>query len=257
MPPPPPKHATCALPPRSRALGSIPGVPAAGPQHHTPILPATDWQQPTEQQRNLIVEAAGPAHDQGRFPSCYAHAFVGAFQLTRRLMALPDLDYSPEQFAARTGGRSSGYPIDDACAEIMRNGLLPAAEIRGDPWSPNAWPPGWRSTAQHHRILEATDCGTFEALASFLTLWTLPVALGYQSPAGGHAIYALYLKRKGSGWVVHCMNYWSARWGEQGRADFTRADLAAIQRYGAIGLRVVTRGPNDPQPRPPIAAWHR
>lgn len=253
MLPPPPPHALCALPPRAARCGTIPGLPAAGEISHTPILPPTEWDQPTAAERSLIEDAAGAALDQAHFPSCYAHAAVKAHTLTRALLGLAPIEYSANQLAARAGGRYQGFPIDSTATLIMTQGLLPRDLLTGDPWDATRWPPEWKSIAAQHRLCEGTDCRTIEAVASFLTVWRTPVILGYDTPRGGHAVTALYLTHKNAEWHVRILNSWGENWGDQGRADVPPAALRTVAKYGAIGWRIVTRAATDPHPNPPAA----
>jgi hypothetical protein len=219
-----------------RTLGCLPRVvppgtvyPIFGERGPARLIPRAQWVQcDWSHFINRVL-------DQGNTGACNAFASVQALHMLRAAAGLPYVELSAGNLYGRiNGGRDAGSTLVDAIRELEKRGVCRATLIGHLEWQPHRWPKEWEEDAKRFRVLEAWDCPAFDHIASAIQLgfgvnvgiligpnfnpgpdgW-IPERVGR---AGGHAMCAVGLARKGDVWGIKIVNSWGDKWGKGGFA---------------------------------------
>lgn len=211
--------------PRTLRPGAL--YPVFGSRPSARVIPRDQWQ---EVDWSHFVDVVMDQDAQG---ACNAFASVQAVHVLRRMGGLPFVRLSAGNLYGRiNGGRDAGSTLADAIRELETRGVCRAELVPELEWRPHRWPPGWQEDARRFRVIEAWDCPSFDHIASAIQLGFgvnigiligsnfTPGPDGWIPPrsgrAGGHAMCAVGLARKGNTWGVKIVNSWGPRWGQRG-----------------------------------------
>ena len=179
-----------------------------------------------------------PIRDQGRRPTCLAHALTVAHERARR----SSVQLSPEylhHFASQGG---SGARLPDAARAIEVEGQPAEQEC---PYAPDDPPAGWRPAPPTGTFRRAAMVAPWrrEAIGDALRSGDLPILAitlpepffkptwpwlidGRGTVRGRHAVAAVGMGRLGRSDVVLIRNSWGDSWGDHGYAWVSDVFLA-------------------------------
>lgn len=248
----PPNGYVSLTKPRSDRFGE---TFAPAPRERANRYPRADWARLAEASR-WIALLARKIYDQGREGSCATQATVQAWMLAMTVVnprwAIP-LSAMP-LYKALSRGPNSGTTINENLAFMRATGTLPLDTPGNRQWLQDhglnpehvmpetgyhtPLPRGWEDTAQHFRVLDASDCRDFADIASGV-LDKKPCVYG----SDGHAKSGYGISQRASGlWQLDYLNSWG-RWGDPigpppakqyGVGHETESNLAPqIPGYGA------------------------
>jgi len=235
--------------PRTAEAGSI--FPVFGSDGRIPVIPRSEWKACRWDHFILNV------YDQKNTGMCNAFASIQAMHMLRQAAGYAHVELSAGNLYGRiNGGRDAGSTLVDAIRELQTRGVCRAALVPHFDWQPYKWPPNWEDDARRYRVLEAWDCPTFEHIASAIQLgfgvnvgiligpnfepdrtgW-VPDRIG---AAGGHAMCAVGLDRRGDTWGVMVVNSWGVDWGDEGFAIVPESYFRDTFWTDGWAIRVVT-----------------
>jgi hypothetical protein len=201
--------------------------------------------------------------DQDGTGACNAFASVQAIHMLRAAAGLPYVELSAGNLYGRiNGGRDAGSTLVDAIRELERRGVCRAALVGQLEWQPWRWPKNWQEDAIRFRVLEAWDCPTFDHIASAVQLGfgvNIGILIGTnfepgtdgwvpdrKGRAGGHAMCAVGLERKGDVWGIKVVNSWGEKWGRKGYAIIPESYFRDVVWTDGWAVRVVV-DPEGPE----------
>jgi hypothetical protein len=203
-----------------------------GTSEETKLVKRSDWQL-----RDGISDrpAIGPTRikNQGQTNECNAFAICYAMEAVRRVSGGSDIPLSPGYIYGNINyGHDNGSLLEDGLAWVLRNGTVPANVVAELEW--RVFPPNAPDIAQNFRVLEWWLCPTFEEMGTAVQ-YGFPVVFGIPwgpeeaidnngwlpddpagGVAGGHAMCAMGVVKKGQNWGLLTINSWGEGWGRNG-----------------------------------------
>ena len=175
-----------------------------------------------------------PTHYQNGVGQCNADDTTALIEFCRAVQGLPYVQLSAADLYARiNGGRDEGSLLEDAMAEVIRNGVGTAATC-GTLWKRGEFR-GEAGAAERarFRVLEAYLCPTFDhcfsaSLQGFGLSTGIPWYDNYTPDAdgwlprpsgdsGGHAIFGYKPAKRGTAYGIWHQNSWGESWGLKGK----------------------------------------
>lgn len=204
-----------------------------GASSATTVVPRGEWVARTFADKPLNAPAR--IKDQGRTNQCNGFAICYAMEAVRRVTGGKDIPLSPAFIYGHiNNGHDNGSRLEDGLAHVQSIGTVPVTLVGELDWFPARFPPEARTVAQKFRVLEWWLCDTFDLMASAVHSG-FPVVFGIpwgpqddvddqgwlpDAPAGGiaggHAMCAFALAKRGRKWGLLTVNSWSPRWGRDG-----------------------------------------
>jgi hypothetical protein len=230
------------------------GAAGVGPD----VVPRSKWKSRTFSTKPSFAPTT--IKNQGSTNECNAFAICYAMEAVRRVNGARELPLSPGFIYGNINqGQDNGSRLEDGLTHAQKVGTVPVTMIPELEWHSSRWPSDSFEVAKSFRALEWWLCPTFELMASAVH-HGFPVVFGIawgpkdgvdsdgwlpDAPAGGmaggHAMCALGLVKRGRGWGLLTVNSWGTRWGDQGwhvtpEGRFARNTFGG----GAWALRAMT-----------------
>ena len=220
---------------RTWDVGANPRFPVWGQVEDLRKIPREEWVECSL--RHKVWEVC----DQASQNSCCPTATRGAAQLLREINGQKRVRLSQGSLYNQiAGGRDQGANIMDALTAMMDVGMTPDSYIDEYDWQGRDYPKDWKTEAAKYRILEASECPSFDEMLSAVQIG-FPVVFGVNwAGGGGHAICCVGKKKSGSSWLAEILNSWGTSYGDGGFGYLTERDCKAITNYGAFAIRSVT-----------------
>lgn len=230
----------------------------------TPVVPRDEWVATTF--ANLPLNAPTTIKDQGRTNECNAFACCYALEGVRRVSGGQDIPLSPGFIYGHINhGFDNGSQLEDGLDFVQRVGTVPATVVAELEW--RRFPPTAEALAQKYRVLEWWLCPSFDLMASavhngfpvvFGIPWGVQDGLDPQGwlpeepaggLAGGHAMCAFALAKRGRRWGLLTVNSWTRNWGRDGWLVVPEGRFEnQMFGGGAWACRVVTSSDADNLP---------
>lgn len=192
--------------------------------------------------------------DQNGYAACNPAAWVQAYSATanrdgqgKPTMSVVDL------YSRINGGADTGSDLADAADTFTDQGVCTSATATVWGIVDCKHTGNWEADRAAHRTVEVHFCETLDAIAAELAAGNpvvfgtdvtdhfTPNAEGIIGPRsgraeGGHAMYAVGLKKIGGEWYFHVANSWSNKWGADGLC-WLHESWPMPTTFGAFSIR--------------------
>jgi hypothetical protein len=252
-----------------RRLGLPPLKPGAdkrwtveGSEANEPLIPADQWRE-----IDLTPYIWG-VKNQGSLSSCCPTSGDSVVEITSARSGLRKFTLSVQDAYSRiNGGRDAGASLEDFTAIVTTEGVCTTDFAPEQGVRKPSYKTGYQVSRAKHRVLKATFCPDFNAIASALQRnkavhFGLMVDSGFSPNSkgiigpkrgrsgGGHAVVAVGMKRVDGEWYLIMLNSWG-NWG--GAKDGTVPNGCCLLHpsyiepmFGAFAYSAVVAPSDDP-----------
>lgn len=202
--------------------------PVEGSAKDEPLIAEKDW-------RDVDFGPAWRIHDQDGYNSCCPTSGALIVEEATRRAGLKKAALSAvDAYYRINGGHDQGATLDEFLTIAVNEGVCDTTFCADQGWKSPTHKDGFLINRKKHRVLRATWCPDWEAIASavqrrkpvqfgiLVDSRFNPDAKGIIGPkrgrsGGGHAVTALGMRKVGGEWYIDMQNSWGSNWG--GSAD--------------------------------------
>lgn len=210
--------------------------PVFGDTPETPMILRSQWDQycdPARENDPFLPYV----HDQDGVGQCNCDATAAAAESSRLHQGLPMVQLSAADLYDRiNGGADNGSLLEDAMAEMLKNGIGTVATVGTDIWR-RGMKDAPAAERSRYKVLKAFVCPTFDHVMSAViagyrmvsgVMWFnnyTPDSDGWlptrgTGRPGGHAVFGFAPAKRNGVYGIWHQNSWTQTWGRNGRCVF-------------------------------------